>query len=83
MPRRKKAEANDTQIIFRVTEELKQKIDNAADDLGISTADWLRKVVEDKFNTNTVKSAQDSLDDKSLEETIIKVIIKMKQQGII
>lgn len=46
MPRRKREESNDVQVIFRTTDALKKKIDAAADAKGLSTADWLRNLVE-------------------------------------
>lgn len=49
MPRRKRKEINDVQVIFRTTEALKIKIDAAADAKGLSTADWLRNLVEDEL----------------------------------
>lgn len=49
MPRRKRDVSNDTQVIFRTTDELKNKIDAAADAEGITTAEWLRRLVEREF----------------------------------
>ena len=49
MARRKLEDSCNTTVIFRVTEKMKEEIDRLADSERMSTADWLRHLVEEKI----------------------------------
>ena len=59
--------ANTTYVVFRVTPDLKIKIDKYAERMGVSTAEFLRRAVHDKMismdSDPIMDKVYDALDD--------------------
>ena len=77
MPRRKLDDRNDVQVIFRTTQEIKDKIDSIADSKHITTADYLRDVVSSAIERE--ENGGNPTDDE-LRARIVQVL---KDEGII
>lgn len=71
---REKDGVKDTQTTVKMSKNLRDDIDFAANDLGISTMEWIRRACQEKLDRDSGKGSNQ---DEIIEEKVLMALKKM------